>query len=214
MGHNKKCYIFAGSPESSCSGVKFDDDKYTICADGGYLLAKRMNVVPDVIIGDFDTFSEEELPDNCEIIKHPEDKDDTDTMLAVKLALNRGYKNIVICGAIGGRLDHTFANIQTLRYIMKHGGYGELAGDGSFAMMQGPGVKVYNRISDYYCSLFSYSEECSGITATGFKFPLKNAVLKNSFPLGISNKVTGKSGIISLEKGVLLVIFSKDMKQK
>ncbi len=125
--------------ESSCSGVKFDDDKYTICADGGYLLAKRMNVVPDVIIGDFDTFSEEELPDNCEIIKHPEDKDDTDTMLAVKLALNRGYKNIVICGAIGGRLDHTFANIQTLRYIMKHGGYGELAGDGSFAMMQGPG---------------------------------------------------------------------------
>ena len=51
-----------------------------------------MNVVPDVIIGDFDTFSEEELPDNCEIIKHPEDKDDTDTMLAVKLALNRDIR--------------------------------------------------------------------------------------------------------------------------
>lgn len=213
MGHNKKCYIFAGSPESSCSEVTFDNERYTICADGGYLLAKKMNIFPDVIIGDFDTYKEEQFPNNCEIIKHPEDKDDTDTMLAVKLALNRGFKNIIICGAIGGRLDHTFANIQVLRYIMKHGGYGELAGDGSFATMQGTGVKVYNRINNYYCSLFSYTEECSGITTTGFKYPLKNAVLKNSFPLGISNKVTGKSGIISLEKGILLVIFSKDMNQ-
>jgi len=79
--------------------------------------------------------------------------------------------------------------------------------------MQGPGVKVYSRMSGYYFSMFSYTEECTGITATGFKYPLKNAVLKSSFPLGISNKVTGKSGIVSLEKGVLLIIFSKDMNQ-
>ena len=68
-------------------------------------------------------------------------------------------------------------------------------------------------MSGYYFSMFSYTEECTGITATGFKYPLKNAVLKSSFPLGISNKVTGKSGIVSLEKGVLLIIFSKDMNQ-
>lgn len=209
---NKKCYIFAGSPDARCSGVEFDRNRYVICADGGYSLAKRLGIMPDVIIGDFDTYREK-LPSDCEIIRHPPEKDDTDTMLAVKLALDRGYKNIVICGAIGGRLDHTFANIQTLRYIMKHGGNGELAGDGSFATMQGPGVKVYSRINGYYFSLFSYTEECSGITATGFKYPLKDAVLKNSFPLGISNMVTGKAGVISLEKGILLVIFSKDMNQ-
>lgn len=209
---NRKCYIFAGSPDAKCSGVVFDKNRYVICADGGYDLAKKMGIAPDVIIGDFDTY-QKQLPSDCEVIKYPAEKDDTDTMLAVKLALERGYKNIVICGAIGGRLDHTFANIQTLRYIMKHGGNGELAGDGSFATMQGPGVKVYNRINGYYFSLFSYTEECSGITATGFKYPLKNEVLKNSFPLGISNMVTGKSGVISLEKGILLVIFSKDMNQ-
>lgn len=212
MIQKKKCYIFSGSPDARCSGVTFDKTRYVICADGGYSLAKKMEIIPDVIIGDFDTYRKE-LPSDCEIIKHPEDKDDTDTMLAVKLALNRGFKNIVICGAIGGRLDHTFANIQILRYIMKHGGNGELAGDGSFARMQGPGVKVYNLKDGYYFSLFSYTDECSGITATGFKYPIKNAVLKNSFPLGISNQFTGKSGVISLEKGVLLVIFSKDMNQ-
>ncbi len=208
----KKCYIFSGSPDAKCSGIVFEKNRYVICADGGYVLAKKMNIEPDVIIGDFDTYKSV-LPENCEVIKYSEEKDDTDTMLAVKLALDRGYKNIVICGAIGGRLDHTFANIQTLRYIMKHGGNGELAGDGSFATMQGPGVKVYSRMSGYYFSLFSYTPECKGITATGFKYPLKNGVLKNSFPLGISNKVVGKSGVISLEEGILLVIYSKDMNQ-
>lgn len=212
MVNNKKCYIFAGSPEAECSGVIFDKNRYVICADGGYSLAKKMDIKPDVIIGDFDTYKDS-LPSDCEVIKYNEEKDDTDTMLAVKLALERGYRNIVICGGIGGRLDHTFANIQTLRYILKHGGNGELAGDGSFAVMQGPGVKVYNNIKGYYFSIFSYSDECTGITATGFKYPLKNAELKSSFPLGISNKVVGKSGVISLEKGILLVIFSRDMNQ-
>ena len=102
MGQYKKCYIFAGSPEAKCSGVEFDSSRYVICADGGYILAKKMGIEPDVIIGDFDTYKSR-LPENCEIIRHPEEKDDTDTMLAVKLALNRGFKHIVICGAIGGR---------------------------------------------------------------------------------------------------------------
>lgn len=212
MIQSKKCYIFSGSPDSRCSGITFEKNRYVICADGGYILAKKMNIEPDVIIGDFDT-CKIKLPENCEIIKYPQEKDDTDTMLAVKLALDRGYKNIVICGGIGGRLDHTFANIQTLKFIMKHGGNGELAGDGNFVTMQGAGVKVYNKKEGYYFSLFSYTQECTGITATGFKYPLKNGVLKNSFPLGISNEIIGKSGVISLEKGILLVIYSKDMNQ-
>ena len=119
MGQYKKCYIFAGSPEAKCSGVEFDSSRYVICADGGYILAKKMGIEPDVIIGDFDTYKSR-LPENCEIIRHPEEKDDTDTMLAVKLALNRGFKHIVICGAIGGRLDHTMANIQSLRLSLIH----------------------------------------------------------------------------------------------
>lgn len=212
MGQNKICYIFAGSPDAKCSGVKFSENRYVICADGGYVLAKKMGIKPDVIIGDFDTLTSQP-PSEYEIIRHPVEKDDTDTMLAVKLALNRGYKHLVICGAVGGRLDHTIANIQTLRYILKHGAYGELAGDGNFITMQGPGVKVYSRMKGYYFSMFSYTEECTGITATGFKYPLKDAVLKNSFPLGVSNQVTGKSGVVSLEKGILLIIFSENMNQ-
>lgn len=209
----KRCYIFAGSPDADCKDVIFDDDRYVICADGGLKLALRLGIEPDVIIGDFDTYKGK-LPEKWEIIKYPPEKDDTDTMLAVKLALNRGYKNITICGGLGGRLDHTFANLQTLRYILKHGGIGELVGEGNIATMQGAGVRVYSRLRGYYCSLFSFGDECSGITLTGFKYPLKNGTLKNSFPLGASNEVTGKSGVISVEKGSLLVIFSKDMNKK
>lgn len=210
---NKRCYIFAGSPDAKCRNIIFDDERYVICADGGLRHALRLGIEPDVIIGDFDTYKAK-LPDKWEIIKYPPEKDDTDTMLAVKLALSRGYKNITICGGLGGRLDHTFANIQALRYILRHGGNGELVDDSNVATMQGPGVKVYSRLRGYYCSLFSFGDECSGITATGFKYPLKNGVLKNSFPLGASNVVTGKSGVISIEKGTLLVIFSKDVNQK
>lgn len=210
--HSKKCYIFAGTPGAECRDVVFDDDRYVICADGGFSLAAKLGIFPDVVIGDMDTYKGK-LPDNCEVIKYPAEKDDTDTMLAVRLALDRGYRDIVICGAVGGRLDHTFANIQVLRYIMKNGGSGELAGDGNFAVMQGPGIRIYNHRNGYYCSLFSYTGECSGITLKGFKYPLNNASLTNGFPLGISNVITGKSAVIVVEKGLLLVIFSKDMNQ-
>ncbi len=209
---NKICYIFAAAPGSECSGVEFSANRYVISADGGYPLAVSLGIKPDVLIGDFDTYKGKVSPD-CEVLKYPPEKDDTDTMLAVKLALNRGFRHIVICGGMGGRLDHTIANIQTLRYIMKHGAYGELAGDGNFALLQGPGVKVYSKRNGYCFSMFSYTEECSGLTATGFKYPLKNAVLKSSFPLGISNQIIGKSGIVSLEKGIILIIFSKDMNE-
>lgn len=208
---NKKCYIFAGAPGAECSDVKFSRG-YVICADAGVELARSMGIEPDTVIGDLDAYKGR-IPEECEVIKYPPEKNDTDTMLAVKLAINRGCNHIIICGGLGGRLDHTYANIQTLRYIMNHGAFGELVGNGNIAMLQGPGVKVYSRINDYYFSLFSLTETCSGITLTGFKYPLKNAELKSSVPLGISNEITGKSGIVSVEKGVLLVIFSKDMNE-
>ncbi|MGN0613316.1 MAG: thiamine diphosphokinase [Porcipelethomonas sp.] len=212
MEHVKKCYIFAGCPDARCTDISFDDDRYVICADGGYSIAKRLRIEPDVMIGDFDTYSGR-LPENCEIIKHPPEKDDTDTMLAAKLALDRGYRHIVICGGVGGRLDHTIANIQTLRYILRHEAYGELAGDGNYVTMQGPGVRVYSRMKGYYFSVFSYTEECRGVSLTGFKYPLKDGVIRNSFPIGVSNEITGRSGIVSLESGILLVVFSRDMNQ-
>jgi len=76
----KKCYIFAGSPEAKCNDIVFDENRYVICADGGYSIAKRLGIVPDVIIGDFDTYTKK-LPEDCEVIKYPAEKDDTDTCL-------------------------------------------------------------------------------------------------------------------------------------
>ena len=209
MGKVKKCYIFAGSPDARLSSITPEDGSYIICADGGYTAAKKLGIMPDVIIGDFDTYRGG-FPEGCEVIKYPVEKDDTDTMLAVKLALERGNTHIVICGGVGGRLDHTYANIQALRYISKHEAFGELLDDSGIITMQGPGVRVYSKMEGYYFSVFSYSEECRGVTLTGFKYPLKNGVIKNSFPVGISNRVTGRSGVVSLESGTLLIMISKE----
>ena len=71
MGKNIKCYIFAGSPDAKCSELGFDSNRYVICADGGYALAKKLGIKPDVLIGDFDTYKKT-LPDDCEIIRHTE----------------------------------------------------------------------------------------------------------------------------------------------
>ena len=209
MNRKKKAYVFAGSPEAKCKNLKSEEDSFIVCADGGYILARTHGIKPDVMIGDFDTYTGR-MPEGVETVKYPPEKDDTDTMLAVKLCLERGYNDITIAGGLGARLDHTFANIQVLRYIMKQGAIGTLYDDDQYAVLQGPGIKVYDSMEGRVFSAFAFTEECTGVNLKGFKYPMKNGVIKSSFPIGISNRMTGKSGIVSLDSGVLLIIFTKE----
>ena len=134
-------------------------------------------------------------------------------MLAVKLALERGYKDITIFGATGGRLDHTVAIIQTLEYIHAHGGRGIIDGDNQPVMLQSPGRTRYKR-RDGYFSLFSITEQCTGVTTSGLKYNLNNAVFKRSFPWGVSNEFCEDYCEIEIKSGLLLVIYAKDTHQK
>ena len=106
---------------------KINENDIVIAADSGIINAKKFNIEPDYIIGDFDSLGY--TPTNNNTIIHPVEKDDTDTMLAVKLGLEKGYKNFRILGGIGGRLDHTVANIQTASYIAENGGNAVFYGD-------------------------------------------------------------------------------------
>ena len=209
MDKKRKAYVFAGSPDAKCKKLTPEEDSFIVCADGGYLLAKRNGIRPHAVIGDFDTYKRT-VPDDIEVIKYPPEKDDTDTMLAVRLCLERGYNDITIAGGLGARLDHTFANIQVLRYIMKKGAVGRLYDDDQYALLQGPGIKVYDSMEGRVFSAFAFTEECTGVNLKGFKYPLKDGVIKSSFPIGISNKMTGRSGIVSLDSGVLLIIIAEE----
>ena len=114
-----KCFIFAGGELGEIKKCDIEEGSYIICADSGLCHAQKLEIAPDVILGDFDSYKGE-LNYDVEIIRCSPQKDDTDTLMAVKLAISRGYDDIIILGALGGRFDHTIANIQTLKYAIEH----------------------------------------------------------------------------------------------
>lgn len=182
---------------------------FIIAADRGYLAVKQMGLTPNLVLGDFDSLDPTaHVPQDCEIIRAAPEKDDTDTMLAVKTALDRGYTDITIVGAIGGRLDHTLANIQTLAYILRHGGFGRLVGENDCVELLNAGEYSYERKDGMYLSLFAYGERAV-ITTRGTKYDLTEHTLDNTFPLGVSNEIIGEKCRVSVHEGQLLVIFSK-----
>lgn len=203
-----KCIIFAGAEMNSISDLEIDSSTFIICADGGYSNAVKFGITPDLAAGDFDTISDDNVK-NCKIMKYPPEKDDTDTMIAVKTALEKGFDDITITGALGGRLDHTFANIQTLMYICEHGAGGKIVGDSDIVTVQKNSSRIYSRIDGYTFSMFSMTPVSEGITTHGLKYNLENGSLISSFPLGVSNEFIEKSCEIDVKNGILLIIFSK-----
>ena len=123
----KICYIIGACKENS-ENIIFSckENDIIIAADGGYDLLVKKEIVPDIIVGDFDSVITD-LP--CQnVIKYPVEKDDTDTLLACKIGIEKNYNNFVIFGGVGGRIDHTFANVQSLLWVAKRGGRAFLIG--------------------------------------------------------------------------------------
>ena len=200
------CYIFgAGSYYGLRS--KPDVSDYVIAADGGWRWCRSAGLTPDLLLGDFDSLGE--VPAFDHILRVPVEKDDTDMMLAVKKALAMGARDVLLLGGLGGRLDHTYANIQTLAYLLEHRASGTLADENHLVSMVDQGSAVLS-LEYRYLSVFAYSGVCEGVTITGAEYPLENAVLEPSFPLGVSNRhAPGQQMKVSVEKGTLLLIQSK-----
>lgn len=208
---SKRCFIFGGYPCNSTFDFSLSDNDMVICADEGVKLAESLGVQPKLAVGDFDTISVKDCCGDCcgKVECYPPEKDDTDMMIAVKTGFRLGYKDFVILGGIGGRLDHTFANIQTLNYIADNGGRGLLLSDSEAVTVQLPETAVYYKEDYHYISVFSLTETCEGVNLKGLKYPLENAVLSAGFPLGISNEFLSEKCTIELKKGKLLIIRTK-----
>lgn len=202
------CCIFASGEIHDYENISLPENPYIICADGGYIHCQKLDIKPDIIIGDFDTLDQTIIKEQNNI-RYPAEKDDTDTMLAIKYALEHGYTDIAVYGALGGRIDHTFANIQSLAYIQKHGGNGTICGDNEFLTVIENSSRSFPRKYGYYFSVFSLTERSDGVTAKGVKYPLINAILTNDFPLGVSNEITEDFCTLEVKSGILLVIYAK-----
>ena len=189
--------------------VSVEEADLIVCADTAYLAAQAENIVPHAVIGDFDHAEhEEKFSTEQKVLRFSSVKDDTDTMLCVKYALNRGADEIVIVGGIGGRLDHTFANIQTLSYIRGRGAVGTILDGDHAVMMVDSHITLTKGIYDY-ASVFALDPVCREITLRGFKYEADHIDLTNDFPLGVSNEITAEKAEISVGEGTLLLILAK-----
>ncbi len=206
----KLCVIF-GAGETYSPRKKFGNGDVIIAADGGYAAAVGVGLEPDVVIGDFDSGAMPDAP--AHVIKLNRDKDETDMLAAVKLGIRRGFKTFVIYGGVGGRPDHTFANIATLAYLNEFGARGFLIDRDAVCTVITDGKIILPRSARGTVSVFAYGGTAVGVSYKGLKYILTDATLEPSDPLGVSNCTdpdpAGKPPEISVKHGSLLIYFPR-----
>ena len=210
----KKAFIYTG-------GTVFDEyvierpeaTDLIIAADAGYLTAQRMGITPDVLLGDFDTLGIENIPEGIECLRVPAEKDDTDTQLAVQVALERGATEIVIVGGLGGRVDHTLSSLAILEMLWERKERRVYAiftdGKNRARFIRNSGVILPHEHYRFF-SLIAADEKVKGITLEGCKYPLKNGQILRTHQWAVSNEVVGNCALVEIKRGGVWVIESLD----
>ncbi len=198
--------IISGGEYSPIGRIGPDD--FVIACDRGYEYAAREGIKPDLVVGDFDSYSGD-VEGGIAIDRYFSEKDDTDTMIAVRYAVEQGGTELHMRCALGGRLDHLLANIQAAAFAAKHGLSVEILDRDTRMLTMNPGSLSLPRMEGFSLSLFALSDRCRGVDISGAKYPLKGAELSNAFPLGVSNEWKDSRADIRLEEGLLLVVMSR-----
>ena len=188
--------------------------KFIICADGAISHCIKMNINPDVWVGDYDScyLSENEfcaVTENCEIISLNTEKDMTDTEFACDIAVSRGFNKVDILGAIGSRFDHSLAKIYLLKKLFDNGVDARIINENNLIYV----AKRHNKITsrEYkYISLIPLSDSIEGVTSTGLKYKLNDDVLEKYTSRGVSNQLVAEISDIDILHGDALVILSND----
>lgn len=204
-----KCVIVGAAEIGNYEKVKeylAASDFYIFC-DGGLKHAESLGVEPDLTVGDFDSYPRSEaVKTAAELITLPCEKDDTDTVFAVKEALARGFTDFLLVGVVGQRLDHTLGNLSVLLMLDKAGAAGKIIDDYSEMLLVSDST-AYVDDSFSYFSVLSVGGKASGISEKNAKYTLENASISSEYQYGISNEVLpGKTAEISVTSGRLLLI--------
>ena len=201
----KNCFIFcAGEFSELIHSIGAND--VLIAADGGLKNLEPLPLVPDVILGDFDSLGY--VPEGAEV--YPVEKNDTDSLLAIKKGLELGCDTFYLYGALEGkRLDHLMANFQALQFLSEQGCRGYLVGRRQIATAITNSQLVIPPYFGDYLSVFCMGKDATGVTIQGAQYELDNATLTSGFPLGVSNRFIHKKVTISVEDGTLLLMWRR-----
>lgn len=177
---------------------------FVVAVDGGLAHLKGVGREPDYIMGDFDSLGYVPAGDNVEV--HPAHKDKSDLELALDFACERGFSEVAVYGALGGRLDHTMAALQMCARFAEGGiALSLIAPDHVVRILVGPGSYELPTLQRGTVSVFSAVDASEGVSEFGMEYPLENATLTNRTTLGLSNELTGERAGVSVEKGTLYV---------
>lgn len=207
-----RAVIFAGGeiPDREAARRALQPEDWIVAADGGSRHCRALGITPSVLIGDLDSADPAQVSAwrqaGIEVIPYPPEKNMTDLELALWLALDRGAGEILVLGAMGGRWDHSLANVMltahpALRRIPLTLSDGRqqarlLHGEGRW---QGnPGDMV---------SLIPIGGDAAGVTTAGLRYPLQDGTLDFGSSRGLSNVLTGSEASVSVRRGMLLAFF-------
>ena len=202
----RRCVIVGGAAIARPDEIKkyFRGDDFFIYCDCGLRHASVLGRGPELIVGDFD--SHERPVTDVETIVLPHEKDDTDTEFAVEEALRRGFREFLLVGAAGGRLDHTLGNLSLLLWLDGLGARALLVDDYSeMEIVSRSEAEITDAFA--YFSLLAVDGGARGVTVTGAKFPLCGAEISCEHSLGVSNEVLpGERARVRAESGRLLLV--------
>ncbi len=199
------CYIVGAMPLGSIPSPAPGPDDLLIAADRGYATVSELGLIPHAVIGDFDSLGH--VPEHPNLIKLPCEKDDTDMGFALKYGLKLGYSRFLLLGGLGGRLDHTFANLQLLNSLSHQNAIGILAGEGQAATVITNGSFSFSPNCSGCCSVYCISGQAHGVTLEGLKYSLHDSTLTSDYPLGTSNEFLGVPARVFVRDGSLLLIW-------
>ena len=189
------------------------NEAVVICCDGGMRHAMALGIVPDYIVGDFDSVKPEVLDfykkQNIEIKQVPCRKDETDMELGINHAMEIGADDITLIGGIGSRMDHTLANIFLLVRMDKAGIKCRCVNENNIVMLCTKKCDISGKKGDLV-SFIPITESVTGVSTEGLEYPLDKAVVHMGSPLGVSNVMEGNTACYSIESGMALVIKAKD----
>ena len=200
----KTCVIF-GAGEFTGPAPRFDGTCFYIAADAGFLSMHKAGLAPDLLIGDFDSLRAE-LPADVPVIRLPVEKDVTDTDAAAAEGIRRGCTDFVFYGVLGGRPDHSLANLSLLARLSQQGFTAKACGAGFEIAAVTNGRLSFPAGRKGAAAVFSWTDESRGVTIKGMKYELLNGTLRSNFALGVSNSFTGEAAFAEVKRGTLLVM--------
>ena len=207
-----RCVILSAGPTDSIDSLRelLRADDVFIAADGGWRLAQELGVIPLAIVADFDSSEQLSLPDEIEVVRLPIRKDCTDTAAAVQVAMDMGYRDFLLLGCTGGRLDHQYAVLQLLVRLARNGCVA-VAADAKNRISAAVNSPIIVEPMDCWSlSLFSFDGAVHGLSISDAAYELSDYTLLPDDSLCISNETQGKPCKITFDSGALLLFRSKD----